>query len=162
MTPSVWLLQHEYEYHGTCMHDESLEDPDTYFSKAAEIDEKINMPKEQLPYTEKSLAWFKEHNKGLRRESIQYWKKEHEWQFCIDNNFNFMDCPSSSENSINHSDDDVAKCPIKGNISENSGNKYYFTPNHPNYRSVKIHPRKGEMCFVSEDEARKAGWIKAP
>ncbi len=49
------------------------------------------------------------------------------------------------------------ECVIKGNISKSYG-RDYFLPGCPNYKRVKVDPRKGEMWFCSEDEAREAGW----
>ncbi len=157
MTPSVWLLQHEYEYHGTCMHDESLETPEKYFNKALELHLKIKLPEKQLPYNKESVRWFVENNPHITADSIQYYKKGKEWQFCYDNDFNMMACPNKSDSSGSDSD-----CKVKGNISNNSGKKYYFTEFHPNYSSVVITPSKGERCFDSEQAAINAGWIKAP
>lgn len=52
------------------------------------------------------------------------------------------------------------ECVIKGNIDK-SYEKYYFVPGCPNYKRVKIDPRKGERWFCSEDEAVEAGWEKS-
>ena len=159
MTPSVWLLQHEYEFHGTCMHDESLEDPINYFTQALQLHSQLTLPKEKLKYNEDSIQWFIDNNTHVARKSIQYYRKGEEWQFCYDNNFNLMSCPNEVGNSsVNLSSD----CRIKGNISSNSGKKYYFTTSHPNYPAVVITPSKGERCFASEHEAIEAGWFKAP
>ena len=153
MTPSVWLLQHEYEYHGTCMHDEALETPEKYFSKALELHSKLKLPEKELQFNNESIKWFVENNPHITADSIQYYKDGKEWQFCYDNNFNVMACPGGANNSV---------CKVKGNISGNSGNKYYFTKRHPNYSAVVITPSKGERCFDSEQEAIDAGWVKAP
>lgn len=40
MTPSPWLLQHEWQAHGTCQWDT----PEAYFKKARKIREKLNVP----------------------------------------------------------------------------------------------------------------------
>ncbi len=40
MTPSPWLLQHEWQAHGTCAWDT----PEAYFKKAREIREKLDVP----------------------------------------------------------------------------------------------------------------------
>lgn len=40
MTPSPWLLQHEWQAHGTCQWDA----PEAYFKKARKIREKLNVP----------------------------------------------------------------------------------------------------------------------
>jgi len=52
-------------------------------------------------------------------------------------------------------------CIVKGNISYNSDKKYYFISTHRDYAKVRIN-RKGERCFSTEAEARRAGWTKAP
>lgn len=158
MTPSVWLLQHEFEYHGTCMHDEMLETPTNYFEKALELHSRLKLPKEKLPNIDKSYHWFVENNSHLTRASIQYYSGGEEWQICYDNQFNIMDCPSheSPDQTVEE------ECLVKGNISKNAGTKYYFTSAHPDYRKVIINEAKGEKCFKTEKQARKAGWSKAP
>ncbi|HJV42636.1 ribonuclease T2 [Caulobacter sp.] len=40
MTPSPWLLQHEWQAHGTCQWDT----PEAYFKKARKIRERLNVP----------------------------------------------------------------------------------------------------------------------
>lgn len=159
MTPSVWLLQHEYEYHGTCMHDEALETPEAYFDTAMKLHSQLKLPEQQLDYTTENIDWWVAHNPHLSRESIQYYHKDKEWQFCYDNNFQVMACPNKPQPPIDTNPED---CPVKGNISNNSGNKYYFTTSHPQYADVKITPDKGEQCFATEQEAISAGWAKAP
>jgi ribonuclease T2 len=96
MTPSVWLLQHEFEYHGTCMHDKALETPINYFGKALELHSRLKLPKEKLPNNGESYKWFVENNSHLTRESIQYYSGGEEWQICYDNQFNVMGCPNRS------------------------------------------------------------------
>jgi len=155
MTPSVWLLQHEYEYHGTCMHDEALETPDKYFSIAQQLHSKLKLPNKELPDIDASYEWFVANNAHLTTESIQYYDGGHEWQFCYDNDFKVMECPDKPSNST------PDNCKIKGNISR-SGKKYYFLPNHPGYAGVNITPARGERCFTTEAEAEQNGWTKAP
>lgn len=53
-------------------------------------------------------------------------------------------------------------CPIKGNISHNSGNRYYHLPGMPDYEITLIDVARGERWFCSEAEAIAAGWSKAP
>jgi len=36
--------------------------------------------------------------------------------------------------------------------------KDYFLPGCPNYKRVKVDPRKGELWFCSEADAKEAGW----
>ena len=52
------------------------------------------------------------------------------------------------------------ECVIKGNISKKY-TKDYFLPGCPNYKRVKIDPRKGEEWFCSEEEAEEAGWQRS-
>ena len=52
------------------------------------------------------------------------------------------------------------ECVIKGNIGK-SYSKDYFLPGCPNYKRVKIDPRKGEQWFCTEAEAKEAGWQKS-
>lgn len=52
------------------------------------------------------------------------------------------------------------ECVIKGNISKKY-TKDYFLPGCPNYKRVKVDPRKGEQWFCSEEEAEDAGWQKS-
>lgn len=51
-------------------------------------------------------------------------------------------------------------CPIKGNIIR--GRKQYVLPGTSEYRRVRIHPRRGERWFCSEEEAIAAGWKRSP
>ena len=52
-------------------------------------------------------------------------------------------------------------CIIKGNISFESGEKIYHTPDCNSYSKTKIDLEKGEKYFCSENEAVEAGWRKA-
>ncbi len=158
MTPSVWLLQHEYEYHGTCMHDESLETPDAYFSTALRLHSQLTFPQKKLKNNQAGIQWWLDNNPHLTRESIQYASGLNEWQFCYDNHFNATNCSMSAASS---SSNRVSECHIKGNISR-SGKRYYFLPGHPDYQNVKIDSEKGERCFQSEQQALDAGWRKVP
>ena len=49
-------------------------------------------------------------------------------------------------------------CTIKGNISEKSYGRNYFTEGCPNYNRIKIDISKGEAYFCTEEEAREAGF----
>jgi len=51
-----------YEYHGTCMHDESFENPERYFGKAFELHTALNLPEKELKYNTESIQWFVENN----------------------------------------------------------------------------------------------------
>lgn len=52
-------------------------------------------------------------------------------------------------------------CNIKGNVSQNSGNRIYHVPGGARYEDTRIMPEYGERWFCSEAEARAAGWVKA-
>ncbi len=52
-------------------------------------------------------------------------------------------------------------CPIKGNISINTGERIYHVPGQEYYDETIISPQYGERWFCSEAEARAAGWRKA-
>lgn len=54
-----------------------------------------------------------------------------------------------------------ANCNIKGNISQDTGERIYHVPGQRYYDSTVISPRYGERWFCSEAEARAAGWRKA-
>lgn len=152
MTPSYWLLQHEYEYHGTCMHDESLETPEAYFDTALMLHNKITLPSSELKNKDESYDWLVENNEGMKREHVLY--SGGEWQICFDLDFEFTDCPTRSTVDEN--------CEVKGNISKRTRNKYYFTSDHPGYGDVRIELDKGERCFNTPEEAVQAGWAEAP
>lgn len=51
---------------------------------------------------------------------------------------------------------------IKGNISFETGAKYYHTPGMRDYDITKINEGRGERWFRTEEEARAAGWTRAP
>lgn len=57
---------------------------------------------------------------------------------------------------------DEPECPIKGNISYDTGTKWYHLPGMEDYESTQIDPARGERCFSTESEAISAGWQKAP
>lgn len=161
MTPSRDLLQHEWEFHGTCMHDEALETPDKYFAAAENLHRTMTLPENELPNTPGSRDWFYSNNSHLAKNSIKYLASSREWLFCFNNDFASMPCPGSSS-SGGDSDTGGAGCPVKGNISNRSGKRLYFTPDHRDYAAVKINKEKGERCFADDAEARAAGWKKAP
>ncbi len=52
-------------------------------------------------------------------------------------------------------------CPIKGNISINTGERIYHVPGQMYYDATIISPQFGERWFCTEAEARAAGWRKA-
>lgn len=53
-------------------------------------------------------------------------------------------------------------CKIKGNISQNSGKKYYHLEGMEDYESTVIDLTSGERWFCTEEEAIRSGWTKAP
>jgi ribonuclease T2 len=166
MTPSVYLLQHEYEYHGTCMTDVNLRAPASYLSKALALHQKIKLPNRRLAATE--LHWWSENNTQLNEKGIIYDEGSKEWRFCLGKDFAFMSCPSKNidasqpETPRNGAENnETSDCPIKGNISSR-GRKLYFTSSHRDYQDVIIDTNMGERCFSSTQNAEGAGWIKAP
>ncbi len=52
-------------------------------------------------------------------------------------------------------------CPIKGNISFNSQEKIFHTPDCPDYDKTIINESNGEKWFCSEKDAISSGWSKA-
>jgi hypothetical protein len=52
-------------------------------------------------------------------------------------------------------------CPIKGNISKNTGERIYHMPGQDYYAQTRIDWISGERWFCSEANARAAGWRKA-
>jgi hypothetical protein len=52
-------------------------------------------------------------------------------------------------------------CPIKGNISKNTGQRIYHTPGQELYAQTRIDLLSGERWFCSEEDARAAGWRKS-
>lgn len=53
-------------------------------------------------------------------------------------------------------------CVIKGNISWNSGNKYYHLPGMEDYEKTQIDADRGERWFCTTADAEAAGWVRAP
>lgn len=162
MTPSVDLLQHEYENHGTCMHDENLEDPDVYFGKAFELHSTLALPKEEIADEGEGKRWFSQNNSHLIEDSVYFDAKTKEWRICYDRTFSIITCPGGDTDLTDTEIALESECKIKGNISKSSKKKYYFLESHPNYAKVKIDFGDGERCFSSESDAVGAGWSKAP
>ena len=161
MTPSVWLLQHEYENHGTCM-PAQFRTPEGYLEKALELHARMRLPDEQITSVSEGKEWLVANNPGLTRNAIYFAANTREWRICLGQDFNFMPCPGQDDDSSTGGDEiSTGDCPVKGNIS-GSHKKYYFLPTHPNYRSVRIDLGEGERCFQTEKQARAAGWRKAP
>ncbi|MGB5961334.1 MAG: cold shock domain-containing protein [Coleofasciculaceae cyanobacterium] len=53
-------------------------------------------------------------------------------------------------------------CNIKGNVSISTGAKLYHLPGMEDYENTRIESKHGERWFCTEQEARAAGWRKAP
>ncbi len=156
MTPSVWLLQHEYEYHGTCLPGASS-NPSAYFDHALKLHQQLQLPEQELAPGAASIQWLIAHNPHLQPGAVQYAQNSQEWQFCYDQQFASMTCPANAPTTVTTTN----QCPVKGNIS-GSGKRYYFTANHANYAAVKISPERGERCFNNPAAAQAAGWSPAP
>jgi ribonuclease T2 len=178
MTPSVWLLQHEYENHGTCMPTSDLKTPQGYLGKAKQLHDQLVLPSKQLSNTQASFQWWYSSNPQLAQGALQYASKSREWQVCYDQSFRSMICPVNSGQNISpskkplitksekdpkgkHLKTRTAGCAVKGNISKKSLKKWYFIRAHPQFEQVRINTRSGERCFKSEFEATEAGWKKA-
>ena len=155
MTPSLWLLQHEYENHGTCMHDEALEEPRVYFDLAMKLDGEMTLPTAELKGDAAGKRWWRDHNAHLVEGSYFFDSGKKEWRFCYSKQFESMVCPTGGGGEA------IACDGVKGNVSK-KGKKYYFTKGHPAYGKVKIHPHRGERCFDTIRDARTAGWVEAP
>jgi len=52
-------------------------------------------------------------------------------------------------------------CPIKGDITA-KGERIYHMPGGAQYRTVNVDTAVGERWFCNEEEAKKAGWKRAP
>jgi hypothetical protein len=52
-------------------------------------------------------------------------------------------------------------CDIKGNVSQNNGDRIFHVPGQKYYSATRIESRWGERWFCSEAEARAAGWRKS-
>ena len=66
-----------------------------------------------------------------------------------------------SERSQKHTESLNEECVIKGNISTDGFKKTYFLPECNNYKQVKIDLSREEQYFCTEEEAIKAGFVKA-
>lgn len=55
----------------------------------------------------------------------------------------------------------LADCRIKGNVSQDGGERIYHLPGQEFYDVTNIDPAYGERWFCTEAEARAAGWRKA-
>lgn len=52
-------------------------------------------------------------------------------------------------------------CNIKGNVSQNNGQRIYHVPGQRYYEETRISHAWGERWFCSEAEARRAGWRRS-
>jgi len=57
---------------------------------------------------------------------------------------------------------EVCEVTIKGNISQESGDKIYHMPGDKDYENTKVDRSRGEKIFCSESEAVENGWERAP
>ena len=98
-TPSVQLLQHEWEKHGTCM----AQTPAEYFARARSLYAQLGFPEDaELRGRSMTVAQFKElfarANPGTRAEEFRVdvsrdgWLKE--VQICLDKRFHRRSCPA--------------------------------------------------------------------
>ena len=94
MTPSVELLQHEYEAHGTCMHNPKLRTPEGYFDSALKIHQRLTLPEHEMSNPGRGIEWLTEHNPGLPAKAIYFSKSAREWRICVSNSFEWDGLPS--------------------------------------------------------------------
>ncbi|WP_445370945.1 ribonuclease T2 family protein [Methylomonas sp. HW2-6] len=164
MTPSAWLLQHEYENHGTCMIDQNLRTPQAYFDKALALHSALRLPDQQITNEAKGKTWFVQNNPQLPEDSVYFDRNAKEWRVCYNRDFAPFPCPRPGGQGGDDSDGNNGNpdaCPVKGNIS-GKNRKYYFVPSHPSYAGVVIDFSRGERCFDTVKQAMAAGWKKAP
>ena len=95
MTPSPWLLQHEWQAHGACHWDS----PEAYFKKAQKIRKGLNVP-DLAPAGETMTAGqirdaFLKRNKGMTRDGLNVRVKNGrltEVWVCMDLKFKYAAC----------------------------------------------------------------------
>lgn len=95
MTPSPWLLQHEWQAHGTC----NWDSPEAYFKKEREVRRRLNAP-ELKPADATMTAGqireaFLKRNKGMTREGLNVRVKDGrltEVWVCMDLKYNWAAC----------------------------------------------------------------------
>lgn len=96
MTPSPWLLQHEWQAHGTCAWDT----PEAYFKKARKIREKLNVPEldpgaDQVMTAGEIRQAFLSRNRGVRPEGLNVRVKDGrltEVWVCMDIKYKWAAC----------------------------------------------------------------------
>jgi hypothetical protein len=52
-------------------------------------------------------------------------------------------------------------CRIKGNVSQNTGERIYHVPGQEYYSETVVRTEYGERWFCSEEDARSAGWRRS-
>ncbi|WP_454758219.1 ribonuclease T2 [Caulobacter segnis] len=96
MTPSPWLLQHEWQAHGTC----NWASPEAYFKKARKIREKLNVPdldagSDQVMTAGEIRQAFVSRNRGVRPEGLNVRVKDGrltEVWVCMDIKYKWAAC----------------------------------------------------------------------
>ncbi|MBO9545188.1 ribonuclease T [Caulobacter sp.] len=96
MTPSPWLLQHEWQAHGTC----NWASPEAYFKKARKIREKLNVPDldagaDQVMTAGEIRKAFLTRNRGVRPEGLNVRVKDGrltEVWVCMDIKYKWAAC----------------------------------------------------------------------
>lgn len=96
MTPSPWLLQHEWQAHGTC----NWATPEAYFKKARKIREKLNVPdldagSDQVMTAGEIRQAFVTRNRGVRPEGLNVRVKDGrltEVWVCMDIKYKWAAC----------------------------------------------------------------------
>ena len=96
MTPSPWLLQHEWQAHGTCHWDT----PEDYFKKARKVRKAMNAPDlepgpSQIMTAGQIRDAFVDRNKGMTREGLNVRVKDghlSEVWVCMDLKFKYAAC----------------------------------------------------------------------
>lgn len=96
MTPSPWLLQHEWQAHGTC----NWASPEAYFKKARKIREKLNVPEldpgaDQVMTAGEIRQAFLSRNRGVRPEGLNVRVKDGrltEVWVCMDIKYKWAAC----------------------------------------------------------------------
>ena len=96
MTPSPWLLQHEWQAHGTCQWDT----PEAYFKKAREVRGRLKVP-DLAPDPDQTMTAgeirdaFLKRNRGVPREGLNIRVKDGrltEVWVCMDLKFKWAAC----------------------------------------------------------------------
>lgn len=59
--------------------------------------------------------------------------------------------------SLDRPSDATRACNIKG-VVKPDGQRFYYVPTDREYPAASIEPKRGDILFCSDDEARQAGW----